>query len=40
MSWLRRGALLRVLGEIIEQALARRGSGASNYLVYSFTFLN
>jgi hypothetical protein len=28
------------LGNVIVQALARRGSGASNYLVCSFSFLN
>jgi hypothetical protein len=34
------GWLLRCLGKVIAQALARRGSGASNYFVYSFAFLN
>jgi hypothetical protein len=34
------GWLLRCLGKVIAQASARGGSGASNYFVSSFTFLN
>ena len=34
------GWLSRCLGNVIAQALARRGPGAFNYLACSFAFLN